>query len=241
MDDYENIRGAKLLVVIGHSEYWTRTARLNFDRFVDEGCHALVLSGNTMWWQVRYSENKDRMICYKGGNDPAAPASSPLRTTNWFVSSLKYSILSSIGADTNYGGFGFRYPDLGWDGMRIVSASSPIFKGLNVENGDILPLRTSEYDGAPLSGFAANGDPVIDNVKLGFYRVDLIGFDRGFYKVDTTATWMVFQKKPASGFVLNGASTDWGSANGIGGSDKARIKIIVRNMMDLLLQDVYPI
>ena len=89
MDDYENIRGAKLLVVIGHSEYWTRTARLNFDRFVDEGCHALVLSGNTMWWQVRYSENKDRMICYKGGNDPAAPARSPHRTTNWFVSSLK--------------------------------------------------------------------------------------------------------------------------------------------------------
>ena len=125
--------------------------------------------------------------------------------------------------------------------MRIVSASSPIFKGLNIKNGDILPLRTSEYDGAPLSGFAANGDPIIDNVKLGFYRVDLIGFDRSFYKVDTTATWMVFQKKLSSGFVLNGASTDWGSANGIGGSDKARFKIIVRNMMDLLLQDVYPI
>jgi hypothetical protein len=78
-------------------------------------------------------------------------------------------------------------------------------------------------------------------VKLGFYRVDLIGFDRGFYKVDTTATWMVFQKKPASGFVLNGASTDWGSTHGIGGADSVRFKIIVRNMMDLLLQDVYPI
>ena len=28
------------------------------------GGHALILSGNTMWWQVRYNEDKTKLICY---------------------------------------------------------------------------------------------------------------------------------------------------------------------------------
>ncbi len=52
LEDYSEIAGAKVVVIIGHSEYWTRRARENFDRYVLEGGNALVLSGNTMWWQV---------------------------------------------------------------------------------------------------------------------------------------------------------------------------------------------
>jgi hypothetical protein len=57
LDQYENISLARVLVIPGHNEYWTRQARKNFDQFVDGGKHALILSGNTMWWQVRYSED----------------------------------------------------------------------------------------------------------------------------------------------------------------------------------------
>src|SRR5690606_5306227 len=79
MDLYDNIVNAKVLVIAGHSEYWTREARLNFDRFVDEGGHALILSGNTMWWQVRYTEDRSGLICHK--EDALDPISDPLFKT----------------------------------------------------------------------------------------------------------------------------------------------------------------
>ena len=69
MDDYANLDGARLLIIIGHSEYWTRPARENFDRFIDSGGHALILSGNTMWWQVRYSAGGQRLIAFKSAID----------------------------------------------------------------------------------------------------------------------------------------------------------------------------
>jgi len=42
LDDYSSIENSKILVIVGHNEYWTRTARTNFDRFVNEGHDALV-------------------------------------------------------------------------------------------------------------------------------------------------------------------------------------------------------
>jgi hypothetical protein len=108
MDDYSEIEHAKLLIIIGHSEYWTRQARINFDRFVDSGNSALILSGNTMWWQVRYSDDKTQLTCHRGydwngGSFPCCyddddTCDPLLNTIHWNTPSLKYSILGSIGA-----------------------------------------------------------------------------------------------------------------------------------------------
>ena len=102
LDNYENFRNAKILMIPGHSEYWTRKARENFDRFVDEGKDAIILSGNTMWWQVRYSEKGDQLICYKSfEHDTIA---DPLqKTINWDQSVLRYPILNSIGVESGSG------------------------------------------------------------------------------------------------------------------------------------------
>src|ERR1035437_1604652 len=98
MDDYNEIKKSKIIVVIGHSEYWTREARLNFDKFVNSGKDAVVLSGNTMWWQVRYSKDKTKLICYK--NPLVDPVGNPLlKTIQWPTPSLHYPVLNSIGVD----------------------------------------------------------------------------------------------------------------------------------------------
>jgi hypothetical protein len=68
LDDYTYFQNTRLLIIPGHNEYWTRKALENFDRYVAEGGDVIVLSGNTMWWQVRYEGN--RMICYKSEEDP---------------------------------------------------------------------------------------------------------------------------------------------------------------------------
>ncbi|QNM98067.1 N,N-dimethylformamidase beta subunit family domain-containing protein [Chitinimonas koreensis] len=233
---------SKLLVIVGHSEYWTRRARENFDRYVDNGGHALIISGNTMWWQVRYSENGDRMICYKSNPDPLGE--TPLQTKTWNSPALQYPITASIGVDFANAGYGMK-KDEGWDGYRITAPHSPIFAGLNLKAGDVISLPSREGDGAPINGRDVDGNPVIDNSQLKFHKLHLIGYDYvQQYRTENgkaTQTWIAFQKRPSSGIVINGSSTDWGSRTGIGGADGDRIKTIITNMIDLLMKGIYPV
>jgi hypothetical protein len=233
LDDYNTIQNASLLIIGGHNEYWTRKARLNFDRFVDNGKSALILSGNTMWWQVRYSGNA--MICYKESNmDPEADPL--LKTVNWNQSILNYSIISSIGADFPRGGYGLQ-TDAGWDGFKITNPTSPLLEGLNLNKGDIISLPSGEYDGAPISYFDTDGYPVLDNSLHNFHKLELIGFDRGSrFGQETTGTFIVFQKNFLSGVVVNASSYGWCSDFGIGGVDGSLIKSITLNAINKLLQ-----
>lgn len=235
MDFHETIRQSKVLVIPGHSEYWTRQGRLNFDRFVNEGGHALILSGNTMWWQVRYSEDMSRMICHK--NRDTDPIGDELfKTINWNEPSLNYPILESIGAHFPLGGYGLKN-DSGWNGMKIATPESPLLEGLGLKKGDILKLPTVEYDGAPLLGYDDEGYPVLDVATLGFEKVELLAFDKGFRVQETAATFIVFKKTATSGVVINTATTDWCSSNGMGGASGDAIKAITYNAIRKLVNN----
>lgn len=235
MDTAENFDRARVVVIAGHSEYWTLAARRNFDRFVDAGGDALILSGNTMWWQVRYSEDKTQLICYKDVD--ADPISDPtLKTINWSEPLLGYSILSSIGADFTYGGYGLK-SDAGWNGYRITSRNSPMFEGLDIPENFVLALPTAEYDGAPILGYDDNGYPILDEAALQFDKIELLGFDKGFRGQETVGTFIVFRKKPGAGIVVNTSSCDWCSGNGMGGRAGSMIKTITYNAMHKLLND----
>lgn len=233
LDDYSNFSYGKVLILPGHNEYWTRKARLNFDRFVSQGRHALVLSGNTMWWQVRYSDDGSQMICYKGLNDPEKDPE--MRTFNWFQKQLKYPIESSIGMTFDLGGYG-NQADEGWDGFKIVNQNSPILENTGLRNGDIISCYSVEYDGAPVKYVQGNPHPVIDNI-YGFHKIEMIGYDYGFRLVKTVGTFIAMQKTPTSGIIINTASTDWCSKYGMGGKDGDKIKQITINALNLLLED----
>ena len=60
----------KIVVFAGHSEYWSKEMRDNLENFLAAGGNAMILSGNTMWWQVRFEDKK--MIAYKLHPDPLA-------------------------------------------------------------------------------------------------------------------------------------------------------------------------
>jgi len=233
LDDYSTFSNSRLLVLIGHNEYWTRQARINFDKYVENGKHALVLSGNNMWWQVRYSADGSQLICYKNKNlDPET--SSLLKTDLWNLPLLQYPIFSSLCADFDQGGYGLR-ADQGWDGYKIAAPDSPLLEGTNLKRGDIISIPSSEYDGAPISGFDADGYPVIDQATLNVHKIELIGFDRGYREKATCATFIVFQRSPSSGIVINTATTDWCSYNGLGGYSSTAIRKITMNAVTKLL------
>ncbi len=233
MEDYTSFKDSKILIIIGHSEYWTRQARLNFDRFIDEGNDAIILSGNTMWWQVRYDRKINQLICYK--NRLADPCPNPLLITiNWCEAYLKYFIINSIGGDFDRGGYG-QNDDKGWNGYKICLPNSPLLEGTNLKKGDIISLPTAEYDGAPLKKFDNDGYPVLDNSQLKFNKFEIIGFDLGYRDGQTCGTFMVMKKSQTSGTIINGASLNWCSPNGLGGKDAEKLKIITTNMIEKLL------
>ncbi len=245
LDDYKNIEKSKLLMIVGHSEYWTRAARENVDKFVASGKNMLVLSGNTMYWQVRYNKKDNLMICYKDNNlDPLKD--TPYSSILWETDFLKYPITSSIGADFSGGGYGSKLTNR-QDGYKIVNDKSPLFEGTGLKNGDILKIPTVEYDGAPVVKMIKPGSkeiPVIDNSKLKFDKIELLGYDfavnggvEGPEKATNgLGTFIVFRKTPTSGTVVNTATTDWCSKRGMAGADKEKVIRITKNMIDKSLQ-----
>jgi N,N-dimethylformamidase len=63
--------GYRVLVINGHSEYWSVPARQAVDDFLRGGGCVAVLSGNTMFWRVSFDETAGVMECrkYDGGLD----------------------------------------------------------------------------------------------------------------------------------------------------------------------------
>ena len=239
LEDYSEIANSEIIVIPGHSEYWTRQARKNFDRFIDEGGHALILSGNTMYWQVRYTQDKKKMVIYKDHKeDPEID--SLLKTDLWNSTFLRYPTSKSIGVSFENGGFGGKN-DEGWDGFKIVNEKSPLLRGTGLSKGSILKLKTNEYDGAILreyindlsdeseTSYALNLD------TLNAYRGELIGYDYGYRNRKTIGTFIVYQRSKNSGIIVNASSTNWCNAEGI--SKSKLIRKITKNMFDLLLSN----
>lgn len=226
MDNF-NLNKYKVIIISGHSEYWTRKARRNFDSYINQGGHGVILSGNTMWYQVRYE--KDKMIVYKDyEKDAFAPDS--LKTISWGEKRLNYPIEESIGLSFSYGGYGLK-KDKGWNGYYIVN-DSPLFKHTRIKVGDTLSVPTAEYDGANLSFL--EGVPRIINQR--FMKSSLLGYDRAKGKANY-GVFGVFKKNDSSGIIINVGSTNWCS-DGFKGRDSEKIKKLTYNFIHYLLNDI---
>lgn len=235
LDNYSEIENSKIVIIAGKSEYWTRKARTNIDKFIASGKNVLILSGNTMYWQVRYNSKQDLMICYKSNN--ADPLTNTIYSTcYWETPGLSYPVNASIGADFYGGGYPMKVGNPS-NGFTIVNEASPLLKGTGLKNGDLLNLPTIETDGAPVKKMILPGStevPVIDNSKMNFHKIELIAYTFSLNPDNKPGlgTFVVCKKTPESGTVVNVASTNWCASNGIGGEDKQKIETITKNMID---------
>ncbi len=67
--DPGRIQGYKVVVINGHSEYWSEESYRAVDDFLRAGGSVIVMSGNTMFWRVAYDEDGTAMECRKHGVD----------------------------------------------------------------------------------------------------------------------------------------------------------------------------
>jgi len=60
----------KMLMSVGHDEYWSATARANFETARANGVHLGFFSGNEVYWKTRWEDDPvygKVMVCYKEG------------------------------------------------------------------------------------------------------------------------------------------------------------------------------
>ena len=68
----ELLKHYKLVLSVGHDEYWSAPMRDNLEKFIGDGGNVAFFSGNTCCWQVRSEENGRALACWKQsfGDDP---------------------------------------------------------------------------------------------------------------------------------------------------------------------------
>ncbi|RKS02408.1 DUF4082 domain-containing protein [Flavobacterium sp. 102] len=57
----------KVLLSVGHDEYWSAAERTKFENARDAGVHLGFFSGNEVYWKTRWEDNHRTLVCYKEG------------------------------------------------------------------------------------------------------------------------------------------------------------------------------
>jgi hypothetical protein len=139
----------RLLVSVGHDEYWSTAMREQVERFVAGGGNLCFFGANLCWWRIRFSDGDSRMRCHQGG--PAGP-----RDLWWSPGGAGRPEDSLTGVSYRHGG-GW------WDGPRrsagmvVQQPGHWAFTGTGLGRGDRFgdraspPLVGYECDGAPLA------------------------------------------------------------------------------------------
>ncbi|MEM7346224.1 MAG: N,N-dimethylformamidase beta subunit family domain-containing protein, partial [Chloroflexota bacterium] len=132
LDPYE------IVVIGGHSEYWSWEMRDRLKTFINNGGRFINLSGNTMWWQIRYEDAGRTMVVYKDAD--VDPATTPQEETyNPWDSPINDPEAGIIGAEWIYGGKPTYYPySEGHGGYWIQRSGHWVFDNTGLTDGDVL-------------------------------------------------------------------------------------------------------
>lgn len=210
--------GARTLVIVGHSEYWTRAARRTVEAFVARGGRLIVLSGNTAWWQMRRTVEPDgnvRLTVVRDWEEDAATypdVPDSLRTVVWNDARLGFPISATFPASFSHGGFGTRDAR-----FRVMRPGHPLFDGVATGPDSSLILVSRELDGVPDSVSAP--DEVLARLPATHFGRPAFG------------AFVVRGPAGGRGPVVHLGSTDVFGDHGVGGPDSTAWRRIVRNAL----------
>jgi hypothetical protein len=143
--------GQRLLVSVGHDEYWSEPARDAVEAFVGGGGNVAFFAGNLCWWRIHMVEDGTAMVCHQGGPGGARD--------------LWWSPTGAARPEDSLGGSSYRHGGGWWDGPRACAGylvQQPehwAFAGTGLARGQAFgqhstpPLIGYECDGAPLDAF----------------------------------------------------------------------------------------
>jgi hypothetical protein len=222
----------RLLLSVGHDEYWSKEMRDNVEAFIGNGGNMVFFSGNVCWWQVRFEDNNCRMVCHK--SDESGGTSDPITnqtcTIHWFDPPVLRPENTMTGVSYRKGAGwwgGPIIPERRLRGYTVTNASHWVFNGTGLANGNTFGAGTSEdntiigyetdagvpgADGTPANFVVlATADlsdwPGSSPAPASFSQADQQAWlNRGEYGQPGAATMGIYQR---NGTVITVGTTNW--------------------------------
>jgi hypothetical protein len=235
----------RLLLSVGHDEYWSETTRDRVEAFAASGGNLAFFGANLCWWRIHMVDDGNAIVCQQGGPHGALD--------HWWPRTGAHRPEDALA------GVSYRHGGGWWDGPRrtggfvVTEADHWVFAGTGLRRGDVFgkdtwpPLVGYECDGAPLDRFdETSGAAVLSpeaqrNGTPPGFRVLAAGLlDASWQELPPrethsagggihAATMGVFSP---NGTVFTAATTDW--AQVLANGQDARVEKITRNVVDRL-------
>jgi hypothetical protein len=238
----------KLILSVGHDEYWSTPMRDNLEAFITQGGNVAFFSGNTCCWQVRTEADGKDLTCWKQrfASDPLFPTSDhQLLSTLWSHHLVKRPENQLTGVGFLFGGY-HRSHGQYMDGPAAYRVHRPdhwIFEGTNLkrnaEFGGKDTIVGYECDGCEFvleNGLpiptGSDGTPkdflILASCPAKWHPDDCLWYER--FPADRQGA-AIFGTYTHGGTVVTVGSTDW--AHGLRGQDSSVVRI-TQNILDRL-------
>lgn len=225
----------RLVLLVGHSEYWSLLARQNLEAYSRAGGNVAVFSGNTMWWQSRVNLETRQFTVYKAANlDPMTGVDNDVVTVNWFDWPVFNPENFILGASFRHGGYANvvegsteALPVEQRTPFTVVEPSDWAFNGTGLLDGSTFGRAAAgnEVDGAVFNTFP-NGDLLVDGsdgTPLNFKILATVPGQEGYGVIG-------YYVNENGGVMFNVATRDWLRGLAV----DATVQQITRNVLDRL-------
>jgi hypothetical protein len=162
--DPEALAPYDVVLLVGHSEYWSGPQRDRIEAFVDAGGRLAIFSGNTAFWKVRWEDGGRTLVCHKWKGETAEQVAPGDATHLWSHPMFGRPEAALTGLSFIFGG----YHRLGLcaargaGGYTVYRPEHWALEGADLYWGDLfgdaVPLLGYENDGCPVV-FGADGRP----------------------------------------------------------------------------------
>ncbi|THD61296.1 DUF4350 domain-containing protein [Phenylobacterium sp.] len=162
--DPQALKPYDVVLLVGHSEYWSGPQRHQVEAWVDAGGRLAIFSGNTAFWKVRWEDEGKTLICHKWKGETAEKVPPGEATHLWSHPMFARPEAEVTGLSFIFGG----YHRLGLcaargaGGYTVYRPDHWALEGADLYWGDVfgdqVPLLGYENDGCPVA-FGSDGLP----------------------------------------------------------------------------------
>ncbi len=244
----EILKNYRLVLSIGHDEYWSAPMRDNLERFIRDGGNVAFLSGNSVCWQVRSEDDGRALTCWKQNynSDPIFQTREYANLSSlWSHHLVKRPENQLTGVGFLFGGYHKSHGQY-MDGSGAFIVHRPdhwLFAGTDLKRGDEFGGKNTivgyECDGCEMTWKDGlpypthrDGTPksfeILCTAPAKWHPDDSEWYERWEKGHTGNAVVGVYQN---GGTVVTTGTTDW--ADGLKGGDKT-VDRITRNILDRL-------
>ena len=243
------LKSYKLVLSVGHDEYWSAPMRQNLEAFIAGGGNVAFFSGNTCCWQVRSEDNGQALTGWKQNfhSDPVYAGRKGYQTLSslWSHHLVENPENRLTGVGFLWGGYHKSHGQL-MDASGAYTVHQPghwLFAGTGLKRGDTFGSKDTivgyECDGCELawadgipSPTHRDGTPesfqVLGTAPAQWHPDDCQWYDRWENGRKGNAVLGTYTR---GGTVVTCGSTDW--AHGLRGADPV-VDRITRNVIERL-------